>query len=259
MTAKEEDSKASPRRQQVKQTAEQSSSTVCGGTGSYRGAPVWSCVGRALLGRRDGYRLSGALGTIFLCLAWPLRCLKSEQSDYNRCQCRVPHVNWQNPGAFLNTGVRRLCARVYFHSRRSEPFRVVTSSFPLLPQVRFAWQTISSFCSSPKGKWSFKLTGNQQSVGWLTPSSVSMWRDMELTSLRILGIIRMNLLLYLLLYFKYLQLFPYQMKSGRQWGLWGLRSRRSGCCWRWSQDQNMVQHHRWRNDLNTRKTRIGET
>lgn len=159
------------------------------------------------------------------------------------------------PRKLAKPSVQRLCAHVYLHS---EPFRVVTSLFPLSPQARCAWQTISSFSSSPKGKWSFKLTGNQQSVGWLTPSSISMRGDMVLTSLRIFWIIRMNLLLCLLLCFKYLQLFPYQMKSGRQWGLWGLRSRSSGCCWRWSQDQNKVQDHRWMNDIKTRKTRIGE-
>lgn len=118
----------------MKQTAEQTSLTECGGTGSYCCASVWSCAGRALLGCTDGYRLSEALGTIFPCLAWPLRCLKSEQADYDGCQCRVPHVNWQNP-ALSWTLVCSTCALMCVYTAvASEPFRVVTSLFPLLPQ-----------------------------------------------------------------------------------------------------------------------------
>lgn len=251
MTAREEDSKASPGRQRVKQTAEQSNSVGRDGILLRRSGVErrWPCsvglYGRIspVTGLRDHFSLHGL--AIALSEKWASRLQSVPRPPRKLAKSRRFLEHWR----------ARLCAHVYSHSRRSEPFRMVTSLFPLLPQVGFAWQTISSFCSSPKGKWSFKLTGKQQSVGWLTPASISMWRDMELTSLRIFWIIRMNLLLY----FKYLQLFPYQMKSGRQWGLWGLRSRRSGCCSccrRWRQDQNM---DRWMNDLKTKKTRRGET
>lgn len=169
------------------------SSSVCWGTGSYCCPLVWSCVGRALLGCMAGYGLSGALATIVLCPVWPLCYLKSDRDGYSVCQRHVSYVSWWNP-AVSWTGAHRCampvlaCVFTQFKQLSKWSILCVTLWFPLLPQVRFAWKTISSFWSSQTGKRLFKLTANQQSVGWLTSLSISnlplfvsrsvMWLDM---------------------------------------------------------------------------------